>query len=166
MTDLPTPQSQGVPVVNMGQPCILRNVGGSQADKPISEAAKMTLVQVLDPVSVTAPNEPVPPGRRIIGLRFTVTNLASQPILDVWGEHELQLTFGIYGSDQNGYGSFDARSSACPSYNYKTVIAPGATFSGCEFASLPPGVTASQVLIGLFGLGPELADEAAWRVQG
>jgi len=166
MTDLPSPQSQGVPVVNLGQPFTLRNVGASIDHRPLSEAAKMTLVQVIDPVDVAAPNEPIPPGRRIIGLRFTVENLASQPILDVWGRHELQLTFSIYGSDRNGYGSFDASTAGCPSYNYMTVIAPGQTFTGCEFASLPPGVSASQVLIGLVGLGPELTDGAAWRVQG
>jgi hypothetical protein len=166
MTDLPTPQSQGVPVVDLGQSFTLRNVGGSRDGKPIPESATMTLIQVIDPVSVTSPNEPVPPGRRTIGLKFTVENHADQPILDVWGEHELQLTFGIYGSDRNGYSTFDARSAECPSYDYMTVIAPGATFTGCEFASLPPGVTASQVLIGLFGLGPESTDEAAWRVQG
>jgi hypothetical protein len=95
MTDLPTPQSQGVPVVNLGQPFTLRNVGASQDGKPISEDATMTLVQVIDPVSVTSPNEPIPPDRRVIGLRFTVENHAAQPILDVWGEHELQLTFGV-----------------------------------------------------------------------
>lgn len=153
-------------MVNLGQAVTLRNIGFSIDRRSVPEAVTMTLVQVIDPIGVTAPSEPVAPGRRTIGLRFTVDNHASQPILDVWGRQELQLTFSIYGSDRNGYHGFDAITPGCPSYDARTVIAPGQTFTGCEFGASPPGVSASQVLIGLTGLGPEPTEVAAWRVPG
>jgi hypothetical protein len=155
--DVPTPQEQGIPIVALGT---------SQEVTNQTEEARITLVRVVDPVTLfpASSSNFTKGGTHTIGLVFSVQNLKGDSILGIMQRHEPSLIFEVYGTNHIEYFGFSGASPGCLSYAPTTVVPPGTSFAGCEFAAIPQGVSIVQVVISLDygGLG---GTPAAWQVS-
>jgi hypothetical protein len=128
-----------------------------------SQAAKTTVLHVIDPAMATPSSDSVPTGSRIVGLDFSVENLGPEPIFGMGERHEPSLVLNVLGTDDKRYGPFGAEFPGCPYFSPTTVIPIGSTFTGCAFVTLPSGVNVAAVVVYLDsgGFG---GNTAAWQV--
>jgi hypothetical protein len=129
----------------------------------VTDEARITLVKVLDPVTLSSVSNSTVAGPHTIGLEFSVQNLRGDSILGISQRHLPSLAFTVYSSSGAWFAGFSGVSPNCASYAPTTVIPLGGSFTGCEFAELPPGIGVTQVVISLVygGLG---GTSAAWQV--
>lgn len=154
-TSVPTAQEQGIPTVPIGTP---------QEVSKLTDSARITLIKVIDPVTLSSSsNTPLTEGRAI-GIEFSVENLGGDPILGIMERNEPSIAVVVYGTNRTAYFGDSADSSDCTPYAPTTVIPVGKSFEGCDFVAVPHGVGVSQVVISLVygGLG---GTPAAWQVS-
>lgn len=154
-TSVPTAQEQSIPTVA---------IGTSQKVSKLTDSARITLLKVIDPVTLSSSSNPPVAGSRAIGLDFSVQNLGGDSILGIMERHEPSMTVVVYGTNHTAYFGVSGDSSDCPPYAPTTVIPVGSSFEGCEFVTIPHGVDVAQVVISLVygGLG---GTPAAWHAS-
>lgn len=154
-TSVPTAQEQGIPAVA---------IGVSQEVSKLTDSARITLLKVIDPATVSSSSNPPPTGSRAISLDFSVENLGGDSILGIMERHEPSIAVVVYGTNHTAYYAVTGDSSDCTPYSPTTEIPVGTSFEGCEFVAVPHGVGVGQVVISLVygGLG---STSAAWQVS-
>jgi hypothetical protein len=154
-TSVPTAEEQGIPVVALGR---------TQSVAKFTDAARITLVRVLDPVAVSHVPHPVAAGSRTIGLEVSVRDLRGDTILGLMERDQPSLTFVVYGTNRTAYFGFQAVSPQCAAYSIATTIPVGSSFTGCAFATLPRDTGVAEVVISL-DYGGAGGTPVAWRVS-
>lgn len=117
------------------------HVGSTVAVSGIDAKLNVQLAAVMDPAAPDNSFDAPPAGKRLVGLKFVITNTGSKAVTD-----DIYIDASVIGSDNQTYSAELSTLAGCTSFSSgQFTLAPGAAGTGCAPFTLPTAVKVVQV---------------------